>query len=111
MISMFVSIRVLSGFRDRFIEATLDDAKGSVSNESGCFRFDVLKDDEDPNLVHLYEVYSDLEAIETHRNMPHYKKWQSEVKDWRYGEAVRIQSSTVFPTDDGWRSQKHHLRD
>lgn len=111
MISIFVSISVKPGYRERFVEASLGDARGSVGDEPGCFRFDVLKDDHDPNLVHLYEVYADQAALEAHRKMPHYTKWQSEVGDWRDGDATRIESTTAFPSDDGWRSQKPHLLD
>ena len=42
MLSVFVTIQVKPGFRDRFVEAVLDDARGSVRDEPGCFRFDVL---------------------------------------------------------------------
>lgn len=111
MFAIFVSIKVKPGYMDRFIEATFDDARGSVQNEPGCCRFDVLKDDSDPNLVHLYEVYEDRAAVETHRTMLHYLKWRSTVQDWFDGDAQRVESTTAFPSDDGWRRQKQHLPD
>lgn len=110
MIAIFVSIRVKEGFMSKFIEHTLDDAKGSVSDEPGCYRFDVLKDDSDPNLVHLYEVYVSPEALEAHRKMPHYSKWAKVTKNWRAeGSSQRIEATTVFPSDNGWRNQKSLL--
>jgi quinol monooxygenase YgiN len=112
MISIFVSIRVKPGFRDRFVKATLGDARGSVGDEPGCYRFDVLKDATDPDLVHLYEVYEDQDAIDAHRKMPHYTKWSSEVAEWRVADgSSRIESTTAFPAEDGWRAQKAHLLD
>ena len=109
MISIFVSIKVNPGYRDRFIEATLDDARGSVADEPGCFRFDVLQDDSDPNLTHLYEVYANEAALEAHRQAPHYETWRSIVIDWFDGTPKRVEGTTLFPTDEGWRAQKPHL--
>ena len=42
MISIFVTIQVKAGFREQFAEASLGDAQGSVRDEPGCFRFDIL---------------------------------------------------------------------
>ena len=111
MLSVFVTIQVKPGFRDQFVEAVLDDARGSVQDEPGCFRFDVLQDSEDPNRIHLYEVYADEAARQAHRQMPHYLKWRDTVSDWREGGGERTECTTIFPTDDGWRAQKPHLMD
>jgi len=111
MISIFVTIQIKEGFRDQFTEASLGDAQGSVRDEPGCFRFDILQSDEDPNRFHLYEVYADQAALEAHRNAPHYKKWRETVQDWFDGDLQRILMSTVFPSDEGWRKQKSHLLD
>ena len=109
MISIFVSIKVKPAFRERFIEASYGDAQGSVRDEPGCFRFDILQNDGDPNQFHLYEVYTDQAAIEAHRSAPHYKKWRETVWDWLDGEPERLAMTTLFPSDEGWRKQKPGL--
>ena len=109
MISIFVTIQVKPGLRDRFAEASLADARGSVEDEPGCFRFDILQDDLDPDRFHLYEVYADQAALETHRQAPHYLKWRDTAGDWIQGDVQRVQCTTVFPPDEGWRRQKPHL--
>ena len=109
MHSIFVTIRIKPGFTDQFTQASFGDAQGSVKDEPGCFRFDILKNSSDPNLFHLYEVYADEAALEAHRNAPHYKKWRGTVQGWFDGEPERVVMSTVFPSDDGWRRQKPHL--
>ncbi len=111
MYSIFVTIQIKPGFRDRFMEASLGDAQGSVRDEPGCFRFDMLKNVSDPNRFHLFEVYTDEAALETHRNAPHFLKWRETVKDWLEGEPQRVMMNTIFPSDDGWRKQKPHLLD
>ena len=102
MKALVVTIQIKPEFRERFMEAMLDDARGSIKNEPGCLRFDVVQDQEDPNKIHLYEVYVDDAAIEAHRQAPHYTKWRETVKDWHAADPVRRMGSTVFPVDSDW---------
>ncbi len=111
MHSIFVTIRVKPDFTAQFTEASFGDGRGSVRDEPGCFRFDILKNSTDPNLFHLYEVYEDEAALEAHRNAPHYKKWRETVQGWFDGDPERVMMTTVFPSDDGWKKQKPHLLD
>ena len=111
MISIFVTINIKDGFSDKFSEASLGDSQGSVRDEPGCFRFDILRNSEVANRFHLYEVYKNEAALEAHRNAPHYKKWRATVEDWFDGELERVMMNTVFPSDEGWVKQKPHLLD
>ena len=111
MISIFVTIQVKPEFIERFIEATFGDAQGSVRDELGCYRFDVLRANSDSNRFHLYEVYGDEAALDAHRTTPHYRRWRETVQDWFDGEPQRVAMATVFPSDDGWQRQKPHLLD
>ena len=111
MISIFVTINIKDGFADKFSEASFGDSQGSVRDEPGCFRFDILQNSEIANRFHLYEVYTDEAALEAHRNAPHYKKWRETVQDWFDGELERVMMNTVFPSDEGWVKQKPHLLD
>jgi autoinducer 2-degrading protein len=106
MLALLVAIKIKAGYRDQFVEALMSDAKGSVNNEPGCLRFDVLQDGEDPNRIYLYEVYKDEKALEAHRAAPHFTKWRETVKDWFDGEPMRHVCSTVFPTEDAWKAVK-----
>jgi len=72
MISIFVTINIKDGFADKFSEASLGDSQGSVRDEPGCFRFDILRNSEVANRFHLYEVYKDEEALASHRKTPHF---------------------------------------
>ena len=72
MESLMVTIRIKPGHKEAFMESMLDDARGSINDEPGCLRFDVVEDQEDPNRIFLYEVYRDDAAIEAHRAAPHY---------------------------------------
>jgi autoinducer 2-degrading protein len=110
MYAIFVTIKVKPGFADKFKEASLGDAQGSVRDEPGCLRFDMHQSTSDPNTFHLYEVYENQDAhMQAHRNAPHYIKWRETVQDWFDGEPQRVAMTTIFPSDGGWRQQKPHL--
>ena len=73
-------IQIKEGHKDEFIEAMLGDARGSVNDEPGCLRFDVIQDGADPNRIWLYEVYVDEAAFQAHTKTPHFLKWRDTVK-------------------------------
>jgi autoinducer 2-degrading protein len=106
MLVLLVEIKIKPGYRDQFVEALMLDAKGSVNDEPGCLRFDVLQDSENPNRIYLYEVYKDEQALEAHRAAPHFTKWRETVKDWFDGELVRHMCSTVFSTEEASKAVK-----
>ena len=102
MIALIVTIQIKPEHREAFMESMLDDARGSNNDEPGCLRFDVLQDNEDPNKIHLYEVYQDQAAVDAHRQAPHYTKWRETVQDWFAAETVRRVASPVYPPEAAW---------
>jgi quinol monooxygenase YgiN len=109
MFAIFVTINIKPGYVKEFTQASFGDAQGSVRDEPGCFRFDILKDPQDPNRFYLYEVYRDNAALEAHQNAPHYKKWRSIVEEMFDGDIDLLRMKTVFPSDTGWEDQKSGL--
>ena len=102
MLAVLVTIHIQPERRDAFVAAMLDDARGSVNDEPGCFRFDVLQDAKDPNTLYLYEVYRDQEAFQAHTRAPHFIRWRDTVQDWYASPIQVINCSTVFPPDAAW---------
>ena len=45
-----------------FKTAILINAQASLNNEPGCDRFDVCRDEKNPTVFYLYEIYHDKEA-------------------------------------------------
>ena len=104
MYVILAPIQIKEGFKESFIEAMIADAEGSMSNESGCLRFDVIQDSENANRIWLYEVYENENAFQAHTQAPHFKKWAETVKDWR-GEGLTGAargSYNIWPPDDKW---------
>ena len=103
MIVLMVTINIKPEHKEAFMEEMMGDAIGSNRDEEGCLRFDVVQDNENPNTIHLYEVYTDEAALEAHRQAPHYLKWRDAVADWRDGDAIRRVGTNVYPPDGEWR--------
>ena len=55
MYGIVATINIKPGFKEQFMASILEDAAGSVNNEPGCRRFDVLEDSENPNRIYLME--------------------------------------------------------
>lgn len=73
--ALWVEFDLIPGHLDQFLKAARRDAEGSVDNEPGCRRFDILRDPALPDRVCFYEVYDDEAAFLRHREMPHFKTY------------------------------------
>jgi autoinducer 2-degrading protein len=91
-----VKVRIKPALRQRFLEAIEVDALGSERDEPGCLRFNVLQDEQDPDVYYFYEVYTDAAALEAHRATPHYAVWRA-VADTLDGPAEALRCRPVFP--------------
>jgi autoinducer 2-degrading protein len=98
MLAMWVKVRVKPTERERFLKAIAVDALGSERDEPGCLRFNVLRDEKDPNVYYFFEVYKDEAALEAHRKAPHYAVWRA-AADTLDGPTEPIRCTTVFPAD------------
>ena len=99
---LFVTLKIKPERRDEFIKEMLLNAKGANENEPGCLRFDVVQDLQDPNTLHLYEVYKDEAAFTDHQNAPPYKRFSEVAGEWRDGPSVLNVGSNIYPIDDDW---------
>jgi quinol monooxygenase YgiN len=106
MYVIIVPIQIKEGYKDQFVAAMLDDAKGSVNDEPGCLRFDVIQDAADANRIWLYEVYVDEAAFQAHLQAPHFIKWRDTVKEWRAEGGLQGAGRgayNIWPPDGEWK--------
>ena len=94
-----VSVHVKAEFILPFIQATLDNARGSRREEDNV-RFDVLRREDDPHRFFLYEVYRDKEGFARHQQTDHYLRWRDTVKDWMAESRVGLKHQPVFYGDE-----------
>ena len=62
---------------ERFVAASVANARASVSTEPGCRRFDLFHDDADPARVGFNEIYDDDDAVDAHGSSAHFENWLS----------------------------------
>jgi len=101
---LVVKFQLKSEFREQFLKLALDDAHGSSHDEAGCFQFDVLQDEADPNRIYFYEVYADEAAFEAHTQTPHYARYRDGQKqEWHAAPAEIARCWSVYPPDSEWK--------
>jgi (4S)-4-hydroxy-5-phosphonooxypentane-2,3-dione isomerase len=105
MFAVIVKVRIKPENRLEFIEAMLADGRGSVQNEPDCLQFNIVEDHADPNLLHLYEVYTSEQAFEKHKQTPHFQTWLESTKDWLAAPLDIATGKHLFPADPVWRKQ------
>ena len=74
-----VELILNDGAMDEFMHVILENAANS-RKEPGCLRFDVLRPDDAPNSVVLYEIYVDEGGYNAHRQTAHYAKFDAARK-------------------------------
>lgn len=78
MFSLWVTLEVTPEGREEFLEAIAVNARASVRDEEGCYRFDVIElGGAGTNRFAFYEVYRDEAAFELeHKRAPHYFEYR-----------------------------------
>jgi len=73
--AIFVTVKLHPGGADQFRPLILANAKSAVRDEPDCHLFHVLHSEDEPDTFHFYEVYTNAQALETHREQPHFIKY------------------------------------
>ncbi|MFC5802225.1 putative quinol monooxygenase [Streptomyces formicae] len=71
--------------REDFVAAGLFDAEGSLANEPGTLRFEVIRDEDNPNRIYLDEVYTSRAAFEEHCRNETIKQFYEMVDSYALG--------------------------
>jgi len=79
--AIFVTVKIKDGKVDEFLSHALVNATAAVRDEPNCHMFRVMQNQEDPNTVHFYEVYTEAASLDLHREFPHYKAYDAATKD------------------------------
>ncbi len=103
MLVLQVTFHVKPEVLEAFLAAGYEDSRDSVANEPGCHQFTVIQDNEDPNQVTFFEVYTDEAALDAHRQTPHFKKYAETTQGMPDGPIVRRFGKSLAPADDWWQ--------
>lgn len=102
MYVLIVTMQVKPEKHAEFITAITEDAEASRTNEPGCVRFDVMQNNQDPNVFHLTEVYRDEAAFEAHGETPHLKKWREVSPQLLAKPTEAYRCTSLFPPNQEW---------
>ena len=79
--AIIVKFTLKPGMADAFQPLILENAVASVRDESNCRQFQVLNDEQNSDIIFLYEVYDVEAALGAHRETPHFKKFIETASD------------------------------
>lgn len=96
MFVVCVRAQVIPERADEFIEATLENARGT-RREPGNVRFDVLRENEDPSRFNLYEVYREESDFAAHQRTAHYLAWKERVAPMMAAPREGRRCTSLFP--------------
>ncbi|MCE7005318.1 antibiotic biosynthesis monooxygenase [Kibdelosporangium philippinense] len=95
MYQFLVSFTVQPEHRDDFIRVATKTARDSLANEPGSRRFEVIADEENPEVIYLNEVYADAEAFNTHASGPYFSAFFAEASAYANGPTWLMRGNAV----------------
>jgi quinol monooxygenase YgiN len=96
MLIVHVHVRVVPGRADDFMKASAENAANSI-REPGVVRFDVVRQQDDPDRFVLVEVYRTREDPARHKETAHYAAWRDTVEDMMAEPRHSVKYDAVFP--------------
>ena len=100
---LLVSIHVRPETTHEFVAATLENVRETLK-EQGVWRFDLLRQVDQPHHFMLFEVYEKAEDHARHRDTPHSKRWNEAAKQMMTEPPTRTIYESVYPRESGWDS-------
>lgn len=95
MYQFLVSFTVPPEHRDDFVRAAQQTARDSLANEPGSLRFEVLADEENPDLIYLNEAYADVDAFSTHAGGPYFAAFFAEARTYAQGPTWLMKGNLI----------------
>jgi autoinducer 2-degrading protein len=96
-----VDLRVKADKVHEFLRFTLDNAARS-REEPGCLRFDVLRQEKEPERFLFHEVYRSPEDLIAHQGTEHYVRWKENVPPLLAEPRASRRYVNVDPPDERW---------
>ena len=78
-IVLHVELTLHPQHREAYLARALQHRDNVRKNEPACQRFEVSVEEDNPNLIRLYEVYEDEAAVEHHMQTPYMNAYREET--------------------------------
>ncbi|MGW4463926.1 putative quinol monooxygenase [Micromonospora sp. NBC_01796] len=95
MYQFLVSFTVQPEHRDDFVRVAKKTGRDSLANEPGSRRFEVLADEENPNVFYLNEAYADADAFNAHASGPYFSAFFAEASTYAEGPTWLMKGNLV----------------
>ena len=95
MYQFVVSFTVRPERHDDFVRAARRTARDSLANEPGSHRFEVIADEENPDVFYLNEVYADVDAFTAHAGGPYFGAFFAEAGEYAEGPTWLMKGTLV----------------
>lgn len=95
MFQFLVSFTVQPERRDDFVRAARRTGRDSLANEPGSQRFEVIADEQNPDVFYLSEVYTDVDAFNTHAGGPYFTAFFAEASQYAEGPTWLMRGNLV----------------
>lgn len=105
LVALVLKVHMKAEYREQFIKEMWADAISSEKKEPGCMMFNIVNDNADPNILYLFEVYKDDNALQTHKKTPHFLKWLETTKDWLAAPLEVMPCTTIYPPANAWKKR------
>jgi quinol monooxygenase YgiN len=86
---LFVEINVKPGQFDEFV-SKLKSHIAVIRTEAGCEFIDIYRDTQEPDVVNVWEIWSDRPSWDAHMVNENSKAWQSVAQDLVFGEKITV---------------------
>ena len=96
-------LEIKAEYKEQYVKELIDVARGSVNDEPGCLRLDVIQDADEPNRVWVYEIFKDQAALDVHMKLPHFLKFLDATNGWRAEGGLQGAgrgASNIWPPDN-----------
>ena len=80
MITLTVHIHAREGHTEDLLAAIEENSLRTQQDEPGCVSFDVVQDVTDKRHFIFHEAYVDKQALQAHRQAPHFYVWRDATK-------------------------------
>ncbi|QBD81150.1 antibiotic biosynthesis monooxygenase [Ktedonosporobacter rubrisoli] len=101
MYVIVVGLQIKPEHRQDFIEAAFQNSHDSRLNEPGTRRFELIKDESDPNRFYLSEAYEDKAAFEAHANGSYFQTFvAASSKCYAQKPVWLVKGTMMAPSDE-----------
>lgn len=73
-IALFIEFQFETKDMNLAVELLTEMQNQTIEHEEGCIAYDILKNNEEPNTIYIYECYENKAALDAHNKASYFKE-------------------------------------